>query len=158
MFMAVLWPRYNWLHHLSCPFLSLFLTHYRHPLPPFLPVASKDSDTIAERIINHYKGKRCEYMDVEWVTRPNEEHLDRSAIMAYGNQADLNLYIITSALLQRLFCLRKIKMESMKRAKFQFQKAIDNQSLFFVASDVVMILFRIIWFVMAKEIRGAQVR
>jgi len=41
-------------------------------------------------------------------------------------------------------------MESMKRAKFQFQKAIDNQSLFFVASDVVMILFRIIWFVMAN--------
>jgi len=97
-------------------------------------------------------------MDVEWVTRPNEEHLDRSAIMAYGNQAHLNLYIITSALLQRLSCLRKIKMESMKRAKFQFQKAIDNQSLFFVASDVVMILFRIIWFVMAKEIQGAQVR
>jgi len=49
-------------------------------------------------------------------------------------------------------------MESMKRAKFQFQKTIDNQSLFFVASDVVMILFRTIWFVMAKEIQGAQVR
>jgi len=35
-------------------------------------------------------GKRCEYMDVDWVTQPNREHLDRLSFMIYGNKPVLD--------------------------------------------------------------------
>jgi len=35
-------------------------------------------------------GRNWEYIDVEWVTKPNEECLDRSAVLAYGNEPSLD--------------------------------------------------------------------
>ena len=38
--------------------------------------------------IDEYE-KSIKSMDIEWVTEPNEEHLDRSVVVKYGNEASL---------------------------------------------------------------------
>jgi len=56
------------------------------------PSASKDYHSdwwyeLMERIDEY--GKSLKPMSIEWVTEPNEEHLDRSVVVKYGNEASL---------------------------------------------------------------------
>ncbi len=43
---------------------------------------------------NQYNNEKQKYksMDVKWVTEPNEEYLDRSTVLAYGNESTLQYY------------------------------------------------------------------
>ncbi len=45
------------------------------------------------RYYKQTKGEeRCQSLDVRWVTMPKEEYVDRSAVVAYGNEAELGYF------------------------------------------------------------------
>ena len=54
----------------------------------------------------------CEYMDLEWVTQPSREHLDRSSFIIYGDKPALDYDFCIVAKINHLAWMVKSKRRS----------------------------------------------